>query len=106
MIIGTPRIDAHQHYWKLTWSGYPWMQPHKSIQRDYGPDNLMPLLTAAGIDGTVIRTIAFAPVTPETRKAGIAGDMFVVATPRQIWAINQVIRVTGPFDEFIRQANP
>jgi hypothetical protein len=60
----------------------------------------------AGSDGTVIRTIAFAPVTPETRKAGIAGDMFVVAIPRQIWAINQVIRVSGPFDEFIRQANP
>jgi hypothetical protein len=59
-----------------------------------------------GSDGTVIRTIAFAPVTPETRKAGIAGDMFVVAIPRQIWAINQVIRVSGPFDEFIRQANP
>ena len=60
----------------------------------------------AGIDGTVIRTIAFAPVTPETRKAGIAGDLFVVAVPRQIWAINQVIRVSGPFDEFVRQANP
>jgi NHL repeat len=59
-----------------------------------------------GSDGTVIRTIAFAPVTPETRKAGIAGDLFVVAIPRQIWAINQVIRVSGPFDEFIRQANP
>jgi streptogramin lyase len=61
---------------------------------------------AAGSDGTVIRTIAFAPVTPETRKAGIAGDLFVVAVPRQIWAINQVIRVSGPFEEFIRQASP
>jgi hypothetical protein len=61
---------------------------------------------SAGIDGTVIRTLAFAPVTPETRKAGIAGDLFVVAVPRQIWAINQVIRVSGPFDEFVRQAGP
>jgi hypothetical protein len=61
---------------------------------------------STGIDGTVIRTLAFAPVTPETRKAGIAGDLFVVAVPRQIWAINQVIRVSGPFDEFVRQAGP
>jgi hypothetical protein len=54
----------------------------------------------------MIRTLAFAPVTPETRKAGIAGDLFVVAISRQIWAVNQVIRVSGPFDEFVRQAQP
>ena len=24
------RIDAHQHYWKLAWSDYTWMQPHKA----------------------------------------------------------------------------
>jgi hypothetical protein len=61
---------------------------------------------ASGSDETVIRTLAFAPVTPETRKAGIAGDLFVVAIPRRIWAINQVIRVSGPFEEFVRQAQP
>jgi hypothetical protein len=61
---------------------------------------------SGGSERTMIRTLAFAPVTPETRKAGIAGDLFVVAISRQIWAINQVIRVSGPFDEFVRQAQP
>jgi DNA-binding beta-propeller fold protein YncE len=58
---------------------------------------------AVAPEGTIIRTLAFAPVTPETRRAGIAGDLFVVAVPRQIWAINEVIRISGPFDEFVRQ---
>jgi hypothetical protein len=54
-------------------------------------------------EGTVLRGLAFAPVTPETRRAGIAGDLFVIAVPRQIWAINEVLRISGPFDEFVRQ---
>ena len=54
MSTRTLRIDAHQHYWKLAWSGYAWMQAHKAIQRDHGPDDLAPLLQAAGIDGTVL----------------------------------------------------
>jgi outer membrane protein assembly factor BamB len=60
----------------------------------------------AGNDGTAVRTLAFAPVTPETRKAGIAGDLFVATTPRQIWAISEVIRISGPFGEFVRQGTP
>ena len=48
------RIDAHQHYWKLAWSDYTWMQPHKAIQHNYGPEDLAPLLQAAGIGGTVL----------------------------------------------------
>jgi hypothetical protein len=58
---------------------------------------------AVAAEGTIIRTLTFAPVTPETRRAGIAGDLFVVAVPRQIWAINEVIRISGPFDEFVRR---
>jgi L-fuconolactonase len=50
----TLRIDAHQHYWKLAWSEYPWMQPLAAIRRDYGPDDLSPLLQAAGVGGTVL----------------------------------------------------
>lgn len=48
------RVDAHQHYWKLAWSEYAWMQPLKAIQRDYGPEELVPLLQAAEIDGTIL----------------------------------------------------
>src|SRR5262249_48946899 len=51
---------------------------------------------ASGADGTYVRGLAFAPVTPETRQAGIAGDLFVVAVARQVWSINEIIRVSGP----------
>jgi len=58
---------------------------------------------ATATEGTILRSLAFVPVTPETRQAGIAGDLLVIAVPRQIWSINEVIRITGPFAEFIRQ---
>ena len=50
-------------------------------------------------DSDAPRTVAFAPVTPETRKAGIAGDLFVVAIRRGVFRLNEVLRITGPFDE-------
>jgi hypothetical protein len=58
---------------------------------------------ASPSDGTYLRGVAFAPVTAETRRASVAGDLFVLAIPRSVWAINEVIRVSGPFDEFVRQ---
>ena len=54
-------------------------------------------------DGSFIRGLAFAPVTPETRRAGIAGDLFVILVSRSMWMLNEVIRVSGPFDEWVRQ---
>ena len=49
------RIDAHQHYWQLGRSDYAWMQPqHAAIRRDFMPPDLAPLLTAAGIHGTIL----------------------------------------------------
>lgn len=54
-------------------------------------------------DGSFLRALAFAPVTPETRKAGIAGDLFIVLVSRSVWMINEIIRVSGPFDEWVRQ---
>jgi hypothetical protein len=54
-------------------------------------------------DGTFLRGLAFAPVTPETRRAGIAGDLFLVVVRRQMWTINEVVRVSGPFDEHVRR---
>jgi hypothetical protein len=59
-----------------------------------------------GGDGTFLRGLAFAPVTPETRRAGIAGDLFVITVVRQLWAVNEVVRISGPFDEFVRQHGP
>lgn len=49
------RIDAHQHFWTLTRGDYPW--PNESVApifRDFGPDDLAPLLAAAAIDRTIL----------------------------------------------------
>jgi hypothetical protein len=49
------------------------------------------------------RGLAFAPDTPETRRAGIAGDLFVVSFVLRTWYLNEVVRITGPFAEWIRK---
>ena len=52
-----PRIDAHQHYWKVERGDYHWMPPPGRdagpLRRDYLPSDLRPLNAAAGIDGTI-----------------------------------------------------
>jgi NHL repeat len=53
-------------------------------------------------EGDAPRGIAFAPVTPETRAAGIAGSLFVVVIRRSAWPVNEVIRISGPFSDHIR----
>ncbi|MGH7263303.1 MAG: hypothetical protein ACREMB_00415, partial [Candidatus Rokuibacteriota bacterium] len=58
---------------------------------------------AAGSGATTVRAVAFAPITAETRRHGIAGDLFVVTLSRQAWAVNEVVRVSGAFDEWVRR---
>jgi sugar lactone lactonase YvrE len=58
---------------------------------------------ASAKNGSFFRSLAFAPVTPETRKAGIAGDLFLILVSRSMWMLNEVIRISGPFDEWVRQ---
>jgi hypothetical protein len=53
-------------------------------------------------DGDAPRGIAFAPGTQETRAAGIAGSLFVVTIRRSAWPVNEVVRISGPFDHHIR----
>jgi DNA-binding beta-propeller fold protein YncE len=53
--------------------------------------------------GDAPRALTFAPDTPETRRAGIAGDLFVSTINLGAWPINEVIRISGPFDELVRQ---
>jgi hypothetical protein len=57
-------------------------------------------------DGDAPRTLAWAPVTEATRRAGIAGHLFVVVTRRGAWSLNEVVRVSGPFDELVRARRP
>ncbi|TGD93295.1 amidohydrolase family protein [Methylobacterium nonmethylotrophicum] len=49
------RIDAHHHLWRLADRPGAWPPPNlAAIHRDFTPDDLAPLLAAAGIDGTVL----------------------------------------------------
>jgi hypothetical protein len=54
-------------------------------------------------EGDAPRSLAFAPVTPETRRAGIAGDLFVVTISHGVFPVNEVLRISGPLDELIRE---
>lgn len=59
------KIDAHQHFWKVDRGDYGWLTPDVGpIYRDFGPEDLAPMLDAAGIDGTVL--VQAAPTVDET----------------------------------------
>ena len=50
------RIDSHQHFWTFTGnqSDYVWMTgEYEVLGRDFGVDELRPLLESAGYDGTI-----------------------------------------------------
>ena len=49
------------------------------------------------------RGLAFAPDTPEARRAGVAGDLFVVSFVLRTWYLNEVVRITGPFADWVRR---
>ena len=53
--------------------------------------------------GDAPRGLAFAPDTPATRRAGVAGDLFVATINQGAWTVNDIVRISGPFDELIRQ---
>lgn len=49
------RIDAHQHFWRIADRAGQWPPPSLApIHRDFLPEDMEPLLAAAGIDGTVL----------------------------------------------------
>jgi L-fuconolactonase len=51
----TPRIDAHQHFWRVARGDYGWLTPAVGpIYRDFGAADLAPLLKSAGNDATII----------------------------------------------------
>lgn len=48
-------VDCHQHFWNLAQVEYSWLVPDFGpIYRSFGPDELEPHLTAAGVDRTVL----------------------------------------------------
>lgn len=59
------RIDSHQHFWRLLRGDYGWLTEDSGpIYRDFGPDDLRPLLAAADISRTVL--VQAAPTADET----------------------------------------
>ena len=47
--------------------------------------------------GDAPRALTVAPATPETRTAGLAGDLFVAVIRSGVFGLNEIIRITGPF---------
>jgi L-fuconolactonase len=47
------RIDSHQHFWKYSPADYPWIPDGSVIQRDHLPDDLLPQLQAAHLEGCI-----------------------------------------------------
>ncbi|MGA0563691.1 amidohydrolase family protein [Ancylobacter sp. VNQ12] len=49
------RIDAHQHFWQIAERAGQWPPADLApIYRDFGPEDLEPLLATAGFEGTVL----------------------------------------------------
>lgn len=51
-----------------------------------------------------LRTLVFPPVTEETKRLGIAGDLFVMVFPWLDYPVREVIRISGPFDAYLKEA--
>ena len=49
----TMKLDSHQHFWKHDAAEYPWIPKGSPLHRDWLPDDLAPLLKAAGLDGCI-----------------------------------------------------
>jgi L-fuconolactonase len=59
------RVDAHQHFWSINRGDYGWLTPAlPKLYRDFGPDELEPLIASAGIEATVL--VQAAPTIAET----------------------------------------
>src|SRR5712675_2031518 len=53
-MVATRRIDSHVHFWRLARADYGWLTPALApIYRDFGRDEIAPLIEAAGVDGWV-----------------------------------------------------
>ncbi len=60
------RIDAHQHYWRVSRADYGWLTPAQgSLYRDFLPAELAPQLAAGAVSATVL--VQAAPTEAETR---------------------------------------
>jgi L-fuconolactonase len=47
-------IDSHQHFWDPARGDYDWLRPGMALYRRFQPDDLAPLLKAAGMHGSIL----------------------------------------------------
>jgi len=47
-------IDSHQHFWHYDEPQYPWIPKGTPLHRDWLQEDLAPLLSKAGLDGSVV----------------------------------------------------
>lgn len=48
-----PVVDSHHHFWDYGSGRYGWIGPNSILAKDYGPDELKPLLAESGVDAVV-----------------------------------------------------
>ena len=49
------RIDGHQHFWTTRRNDYGWLTPELDVlYKDFGPEDIQPLLDKVGVDRTVL----------------------------------------------------
>lgn len=100
-------IDAHQHFWRLDRGDYGWLTPAlAAIHRDFGPDDLRPILARHGVTSTIL--VQAAPTLAETHwlldvahrtpfVAGVVGwvDFDAGDAPDQVDALARDRRLVG-----------
>jgi L-fuconolactonase len=70
-------VDAHQHFWDPARYSYPWMagEVMDPVRRAFTPDDLLPSLRTANIDGTVlVQTLSSVHETREFLELAAATD--------------------------------
>ena len=78
-------------------------------------DRQTPEVFAVAPDGRVVsfarfsdsdapRSLTFVPATPATERAGIAGSLLLVGISKGAWPVNEVVKISGPFERFLRDA--
>lgn len=50
---GRVKLDAHQHFWRYSAAGYPWIPKGSPLERDWLPEDLAALQSPLGFDGSI-----------------------------------------------------
>jgi L-fuconolactonase len=83
-------VDSHHHFWDPARADYPWMTDELApIRRAYGPDDLRPLLAAAGVDRSIL-------VQTRSSSAETAEFLAIAASEPFVAGVVGWLDLTGP----------